>query len=395
MASEREWNLACEAVDGELTPERAAEFRAMVADSPEARVLHATLAEQARRLVELPRVAAPIGLFDAVMTGIGAAPVVSVPIVVAPVPLPKSRSMVGPIAIAAAAFVVVVIGSLNWSAPRQVVVNPAKLPQAHGFNPTPREVGPSPTVVLPKMSEVAPLPAPASVEVAELAPTPRPLSMPAVEGGVSFASGPRFVTLPIRTPLLAAVGELDSNPVASQIRDLAAGATVLRGDLFVADPHVALLALRPMLQAAGIELFANPGLFESDKSADGWAFYSEKLTEADRTRLFTALDQAGRAGKLPGATLHLYAATPADARDFRDLTGVDRGLWKPARHPDSASVTTDEVAETLRNRHKSVLIVPLAPAPRPTAILGAEVKAFWQKAHAAPSGAILIVCRGV
>ena len=385
MLSQRERELVHLALDGAASPEAARELRALVAGSPEARGYLAALTNQSRRLAELPRVPAPPGLFDAVMAGVGP-PVFGVPIVVTRTPIiprvprVRRRSALGPGLLAASLAAAAGVGLFALSQPPKKELAVAPKAADTGFDPRVPHAHPTP----PPPPQPAP-PAPPKVEVVEVAPAPRRVGPPpVVEGGVSFAARPTFLALAPRAPLLVPVGELGGDEVAARIRALAETEPVLRADLFVADPAAALRAAHAALDACGVAAFTPEALGESANARAGWALYSETLTADDRARLFAALGDAGA-----GGSLHLFAASHVDARDFRELTGIDRGFWKRPR--PAGSETAEQVATALRQRHKSALVVSTAPGAR----LGTEAKAFWNKAGPAPAGALLLVCRGL
>ena len=401
MLSERDRELVCLAVDGELTPGAAREFRALVAHSAEAHALHSALASQARRLAALPRHPAPPALLDAVLAGVAGPALFGAPIVVAPAPLiPLSprrarRSLVGPVAVAAGVLVAAGVGLFSLPQPPKpevAVTHPR--PKAEGFNPSPRVASPPHELaVAPPTPRAEPVPPP--LVLAEAAPPPRAVSEPvAVEGGVVFAPRPAFVTLTPHSPLLMPVADLDSPEVAARIRDFGGREAIVRADLFSPDPPATLDSLLAVLKSVGATPFGPADLLDKGrKSQGGWVFYSESLTADDRGKLLQALAKRARDAKSSGR-IHLFAATFPDARDFRELTGVERGFWnRPHAATAPATSTADQVAESLRKRYKSALVLPLAPGTRPFAVLGAEAKAFWLKAEAAPAGAVLIVCR--
>ncbi len=408
MLTDADRELVAAAVDGELTPATEPAFRALVAHSAEALALFHTLTMHARRLSSLPRRPAPPPLLPAVMAAVRDLPR-AVPSQLAP---PHRRTAAARWAVpvsAAGLFVAVAAGSF-WLAAREfrpdlrdvasgantvepIPVPPSPFPKSVPEADAPIEVAPEPRQ-MPAVRDAAVVAA-----AVEAAPMPRVQGDSDVLGGVRPEALPAFAAVEARVPVLAAVAEFDRPEVHARLVAELVRHPVCRLDLFVRDTPRAAELFQAAARVARVTLTTDAALADRlrKKQPAAWAVYTEALTADDIAELCDALAAQARTAGGGFGPAHLYPAGPADARDFRELIGVNRGLWKrPRTAQPLAADTAAQVTTPARKAVKPALMVPFQPVgQRPNPLLSAEVKAFWQKVEDPKTDAVplLIVVR--
>lgn len=403
MLTDADRELVAAAVDGELTPATEPAFRALVAHSAEALALFHTLTVHARRLAALPRCPAPPTLLPAVLAGVRDLPR-AVPSQLAPATRRTAASRWLMPASAAGLFFAAAAGSF-WLASREfrpaqtefagppVAVRPDSVPV-----PLPPPIAVVPPEVAPLPREVPPAREPAALAAAvEAAPMPRVQADPKVLGGSPFGVPPAFAVVEARVPILTTVAEFDRPDVRAKLLTELGRDPVYRLDLFVRDTSRAADLFQAAARSVEVTLVTDAALADRlrKKQPAAWAVYTEALTADDIVKLCDALAAQARAAGTTFGAAHLHPAGPSDAREFREVIGVERGLWKRPR-ASAQPVAVDTVDQVTAAVRKAALVIPFPPAgQRTNPLLSAEVKAFWQKAGEPWANAVplLIVVR--
>ena len=387
MLTEPQRQLIAAAVDGRLCPSDQLAFRGLLAESRDAVALFHSLQSQSARLAALPKVALPRGRSVKILEAIGRAVPPTAPSVVTRVVAPSRRSWL-PYAVAASTLVAVTSGSF-WLAqqpnrepvagrppansvavaPAQTVAqNPPTVPDAE--LPAPREVGP---VQLARV-EAEP--------VAELAPEPRGRLAADVVGSGVFQQRANLAALDVRLPILSAASKLDQPEVRQLTLAEFKSAPALRIDLFSRDTGRGVQALQVAAKAAGVTTTVDALTGERLKKSVplAYAFYVESLTPDDLTKLLDHVASLNReAGKdAPFGAAHVTPAGVAEARDVKELLGVEPNFLKRAPTPTAVNAATaDRVAVALTKPAKSAILLTFAPPGARTApATSSEVRAF-------------------
>ena len=386
MLTDPQRHLIAAAVDGRLTPSEQLAFRGLVAESRDALALFQTLQSQAARLSALPKVALPRGRSASILQAISQAVPPTAPAASPRVAVSAKRSWL-PYAVAASTLLAVSSGSfwLAQNAPREPVSS---------LLPTePVAVAPGLLVAqLPTASPPAELPAPreaapveiASIEpeavVVEVAPEPRVRPAGDIVGSGAFQQSANLAALDVRLPVLSAASKLDQPEVRNLMLAEFKAAPAVRIDLFSRDSLRGVQALQHAAKNAGVAVAVDGLTAERIKKnlPLAWAFYAEALTPDDLAKLLDQVATVNRdAGKdAPFGVAHVTAAGASEARDLKDLLGVEPSFLKRAATPVNAS-TVDRVAANLAKPGKTGIVLTYAPATARTApVASAEVRSF-------------------
>jgi hypothetical protein len=407
MLTDSERELLAAAVDGSLPPDREEAFRALLALNPAAVTLFTRLKSDSRRLRDLPRHPAPVGLAFAVARKVEALPKAT-PVATRNLPTELS-TRAGWVAYAVAASVLFAAAGISfWISVREDadatrrIVHKQQSPRPLDPDTGDVKVHTDPIVPDPKLlsapqhaarpytgeSELAVNPRPA-VTTPERAPFPRPTAGEVVGSRPESAPKP-FESVQARVPVLAPVAELDRDEVRALILHELGQDPAFRLDLFARDVPRAASLLRAAGQAAGVRITVEASAQERirKKVPTILAVYTEALSAEDITRLLTRLASRTRAAEKDGpvfTTAHLVPAQAADQRDLRELLGVDPGLWKAPPAGDSpksiTAGTAGELAAALdKDKDKDLqpaIMLTYMPVPfRVNPAASNEVKSF-------------------
>ncbi len=406
MLTDPQRHLIAAAVDGRLTPSDQLAFRGLVAESREALALFQTLQSQSTRLTALPKAALPSGRSSKILRALAqAVPPTATPVVTR-VAVPAKRSWL-PYAVAASTLLAVMSGSF-WLAQQ-----PNREPVSELLPTDPVAVAPALLVAqLPAVTPHPELPAPREVvpaqlarvepeAVVEVAPEPRARLAGDVVGSGAFQQRADLAALDVRLPVLTAAAKLDQPEVRQLTLAEFKAAPALRVDLFSRDSLRGVQALQVAAKAAGVTVAVDGLTGERIKAGApfAYAFYVECLTPDDLTKLLDHVALLSREGgkDTPFAAAHVTAAGAAEARDVKDLLGVEPNFPKRAATPTAVNATTaDRVALALAKPVKSGILLTFAPAAARTApATSAEVRNFVAtRAERKPvSTPVLIVVR--
>jgi hypothetical protein len=367
--------LIAAALDGPLPDAQDAEFRILLGESVEAVQFFQALQSQQNRLRALPKLAAPKALKNQIMSQLANAPR---PASLQPVLRPSKRTWL-PHAVAASTLLAVMAGSF-WFAQqgRQPTENQLaqSLPKASpDLKTQPIALAQSPEIprdVLPLPREITPSVAPREVVAIapEVAPEPRVRNAGDVVGSGAFAPDTRMTAVDIRLPVLALVSEFDTAETRTKLLAEVKNASALRLDLFARDSVKASEWLQATTKGL-IPLVVDPPTAERMKLNQplAWGIYTESLTGDDLPKLFDAIATANRSQESARSLTvgHLSAAQASDAKDLRELLGVDVGLLK--RPKPAANSTVNQLSATLGKNAKSGVVFTFLPTAFRTGLL--------------------------
>ncbi len=385
MLTDPQRHLIAAAVDGRLTPSEQHAFRGLVAESRDALALFQTLQSQAARLSAMPKAQLPRDRTAKILQAVAQAVPPTARPVTPRVPVPAKRSWL-PYAVAASTLLAVSSGSFWFAQTREPV---CKLP-----HPDSSEVTPSVAVAqLPTVTPDAELPAPREVApaqlavvepevIVEVAPEPRVRQAGDIVGSGAFQQRPNLAALDIRLPVLTAASKLDSPEVRQLTLAEFKAAPALRIDLFSRDSLRGVQALQVAAKNAGVAVAVDGLTAERIKKSLplAWAFYAESLTPDDLAKLLDQVAVLNRdAGKdAPFGATHVTAAGVSEARDLKELLGVEPAFLKRAATPVALNASTaDRVAANLAKPGKAGVLLTFSPASARTApAASAEVRGY-------------------
>ena len=387
MLTDPQRHLIAAAVDGRLTPSEQLAFRGLVAESRDALALFQTLQSQTARLSALPKVALPRGRSASILQAIAQAVPPTAPAVTPRVAVPSKRSWL-PYAVAASTLLAVSSGSfwLAQNTPREPVANllpaepvalapgllVAQLPAAPQLVELPAPVEPSPV----DLARVEP------ETVAEVAPEPRVRPAGDIVGSGAFQQSANLAALDVRLPVLTAASKLDLPEVRQLTLAEFKAAPAVRIDLFSRDSLRGVQALQVAAKNSSVVVAVDGLTAERIKKnlPLAWAFYAEALTPDDLAKLLDQVAILNRdAGKdAPFGAAHVTAAGASEARDLKDLLGVEPSFMKRAATSVAVNTSTvDRVAANLAKPGKAGIVLTYAPATARTApVASAEVRSF-------------------
>ena len=422
--------LISAAIDRELSPDETRQVRELLKASPEARAFYNQLKADRDRLRGLLPVPPPADLHDRIMARLPQAAPLSTPAPAGARRNGVSRHLV-PVALAASLLISLTAASFWYfsrpndsigpdGSPSQVVQRPSSdtnqasdgwagiLPREQGVLP------PAPPIVEPPHEPVAKSSDPPLID--DSIPPPRAVQSPPRD---TFAFPPVPPVAPfdlarVRVPFLASVAELGRDDVSQALLEDLSFHPAVRVDLFSSDPGRGADLFRAAAKAQGLTLFADPSVSDRIKRKQGTAYlvYFESLTPAEVRSLLLALASAdGKNKSRVFETLHLSTAVATDAKELKELLGIDPGLWK--RPPDRkdeppldpkkpiSSGTADEVARNLtapsaKAAPKPAMLLTFGPdIARVHPAMSAEIKKYLsqrgpRKDHAIP---VMIVIR--
>lgn len=390
MLTDADRELITAAVDGALDDRREPAFRALVADSAEAAGLFHQLQAHARRLRELRRLPAPLGLADDVRVRVRGLPDI--------IPSTRRRVVAGrpswlTYSVAASLFLAVTAGSFWY------VGQAGREPEARALRRAlPATTGGSETVaaVVPQGTPVEVIAAPRAVTAVavlptplfpEAAPTPRSVASGDVVGGSPAVESAALTTIEVRLPLRATVADLDRADLTARVASELARDPAFRLDLFVHDPLRAAEVFQITAKAAGLDLVVDAAAQDrlKKKLPTSWAVYTEALSAEEIAGFLAQLAARTKAADPTPvfASAHLFPAQAPEQRDLRDLLGVDPGLGKrtKAAVPKSVSSgTIDQVTSALQKTgdKPAIFLSFHPPAARMPAGASKEVKAYLE-----------------
>ena len=383
MLTEPQRLLVASAVDGRLSPADESAFRALVVESRDALSLFQTLQTQSARLRALPRAALPAARAAELLRAIANVPApVAPPVLVRPGRRPVRELL--PYAVAASTLFAVATASFlaSNSAANRRAAETAHLPVlprvAHTAVLPTRADEPAeefaPREVTPPAIARADVPAPD-----EVAPAPRVQLTGEVVGSGVFQQPASLTALDVRLPLLTSASKLDHPETRRLTAAEFAAAPALRLDLFSRDTARAAHALQAAAAAVGVTLAVDGLTAERLKKGLplAWAAYTESLTPAQTLKWLDQVAVMNReAGTdAPFGSAHLTPATAADARELRDLLGVETAFGK--RPPAGPATTADQVALSLTKPTHAALLLTFGPAAaRTPPAASVEVRAY-------------------
>jgi hypothetical protein len=403
MLTDAQLGLLTAAADGELAPAEREDLRALLADSAEARAVHARLLDDSGRLKALPVVPPPAGLKARVMARVAELPAPYRPVVRRPAAArrPERRSWT-PAAVAASLLFAAGAGSFVFfrlqDAGRDAAHRsperdlPTTSPSARvPSDPRPPKVGPPRSPQTPQdPADVAP-PRPAPPDVA-VAPDPRPAPSDVL------AAPPlppvRFDHADIRVPFLRPLADLAGEEARRQFAEELGRDPAVRVDLFARDPSRAVAVVRDAAKAAGLTLYVDATSRErlAKGQANAVAVYTDSLTPAEAAALFgkLAAEDAKISPRVFGSA-HATPVTDAENKTMKDLLGIDPGLLKrPAADRGEkgadptkplAAGTADQVVKAVAGKgEKAAVVLTWTPTTARTAPgASAELKQYLAK----------------
>lgn len=409
MLAENLKELISAALDGELTPDEMRQVRELLWESAEARALYNQLKADRDRLRGLLPVPPPADLCDRVMARLPETGPLATP---APAPARRRLRRLIPVGLAASLLLGITAASF-WHFSRQGEGGPDS-PPAMVQTPTtdpgpavnrkwvevlPREQGmlpPRPPVVEPPREKNADSTEPPESLVIDSIPPPRPVDDPPSKA-LAFPPVPPvapFELARVRVPFLAGVAELTREDVGQSLLDDLELHAAARINLFASDPGRGVELFRAAAKAQGVTIFADPSIADriKRKQATAYVVYLECLNAAEVRALLVALANAdARSKERTFDTLHLSTAAATDAKELKEVLGLDPGLWKrpagnkgDARDPKKpiSSGTADEVAKNLaapagKAPAKPAMLLALSPdAARIHPAASAELKKY-------------------
>lgn len=381
MTSDDLLPLLTAAVDGELTPAEAARFDRLLAESADACGRYARLKADRRRLQGLPQALAPDGLRARVLAALP----VATP---RPARTPPRRTVA---ALGLAAAVSVAVSVSVFLAARK----PPATGDVAGRSPRPKATErPVLRPPQPKADALAPAPRPAAEAVA-VAPGPVLLDVPprpVVREVDAFPPLPAAVLpdpIRVRVPFLARLADLGREDARQTLADELGRGGAVRVDLFTKDVGRGVELLQSAAREAGVTVQADAGVGDKLKRRLGTAYllYTEALTAAEVGDLLAKLAAGDAAGPTRAFdAVHVVPAGPAEAKDGRDLFGVDPFPGRKAAgkgadgdpQPLSAG-TADEVVRRVAGKgaDKPAVLVAYHPvAQRTPPAKSGEVKQY-------------------
>lgn len=414
MLTDADYELITAGVDGELSPDREAAFRALLGREADAVALFAHLKGDSRRLRALPRHPAPPGLANTVV-----ARVVALPRATPFAPRPTTRRAPNrvswvPYAVTASLLLAVSAVSFWVSLHEEAddadrLVQQQRLPRHHDpaerlahspavpAEPGP-ELGPSPRRSLPEDGQDNSRLAvrPRAIEVGpEAAPFPRPSEVGNLSGSPPVGLAVPFESVEARLPVLASVSELDRKEVRDRVVAELGRDPAFRLDLFVKDVPRAATVFQAAARASGLAIAVEPTAQNRlrKKLPTALAVYTDALTPEEVAKLLAVLARRDRADKSGPAftTAHLVPIQAAEQRDLRDLLGVDLGIGK-RKVVGSKPVSTPTVSEKDNVAKPAVMLTYLPAAFRVSPSTSKEVRSFLdRRTEHKPAGVPLLI----
>lgn len=413
MLSDHDRELICAAVDGQLSIEQESEFRTIIAESAAALQLYQVLQSHARRIQALPVHPAPQELWSNVMAQVRSLPTPK-PIVT---PRPAAEKPVGYVHyIVAASLFIGVTASAFWFASDQQ--HPRVATNQRKASPATIPVEREKSIVDPVIAQAVPenlLPAPRLVETPrqapvvvakleptpELAPAPHPHVSQDVIGAATLTERSPLTAVNIRTPFLANVSELDGQDTKQRLREELSHDAAYRIDLFASDTQRAATIFQNVCKKAQINVSTDAVAQErmKKKLPSAWVIYVESLDADELTTLFAALATQSRADDKPSVfnAAHCFPTQLPDARDMKELFGIDLGMGKRQKsNTGKPASTIDQVASALQKHTKSAMMLTYLPAAgRTNPNQSAEIQSFLAKREDRKPGSVpmMIVIR--
>lgn len=385
MLPDASLNLLTAAADGELSPNQRALLARLLAESEEARLVHAELCRDAERLREMPRLVAPIDVSAVVLRRVRR---------VSPAVVPaRRRSPVRWLVPTLAAGVLSVAGLATLRAPEP---NGQRPPEEVAVAPrgTP---GPVPT------SRPEPIPEPAALVRAEPVPAPRladsprvaPADAPALVAAEPARPRPADALLsparpagePLQAveatlPLILETAELARPEGRARLAALVTRGPAVRVEWFTREPGILRERMAKSLRAAGDDVLVEPAL--ADRLRRGLPAQPAVLLDGlGRDRLLALLETLADGGALSGRVVvtgfvpsdyaELAAHLGVPAAQLRRGTGLRQSPARPEVVPGAplAGSTASQLAQGLarpatkdapRKAYYEFLFAPARPA---------------------------------
>jgi len=426
MLTDVERELITAAVDGELTPDREAVFRRLLAESTAALALYDTLCLDRDCLRQLPRVPAPKALVTGVMSRVRQTP----PTVAPARPAPHPRQPVWlPVSLAASLFLCVGGASFlffrSQAAADRIVAQGDALPSD--------ATAPLPIVASPSVARSEPLP-----HHREVSPAPRPAKEERIASDQVRPSEPKHETVPpngpvpgdvlaspiaselpafqavqIRLPVLLPVGDLATEDAARRISAELGREPAYRIDVFTNDPHATAEALVAAGKAVNLSIAVDAVAHERLrlKLPFSWAVAVDSLTPTEVAAWLAATNRHASSTASPGrstGTVHIVPAGTVEQKEWKELVGTEAPWAKANRAettigPRSVSAgTADQVTSSLqrsgsagKHQHGGLLVTYLPREGRVNAALSKEIKQFGERRGDRKPGSVslLVVIR--
>jgi hypothetical protein len=379
MLSDAEKMLVTAGVCGHLSQPEKAELRVLLDDNAEAKKLYKALCKDRDRLAALPKAPAPESVWANVMARVQSGPIV------VPPKLPAGKGA-GWLPYAVAALLLVAAGGAVYLAVADrtqrhdvaVKTPPAPLP-----DPSAAFVAAADGVANTKVPEIVGPPKPDTVvakatpRIAESAPAPRSV----IRRDPFTAAVPNpvvFATVDARLPVLFPVADAADAELGRKVKAEFAAGHALRLDLFAKDTHRAADLFRTAVGAGGTTLLVDAVTQEllKRKQRLAWAVYSETLTSKDVLEILKRLAAAD--AKNPAADIwtsgHLSAASSTDAKEAKDLFGIDTTTWKKAKATGPVPAPTEPVSAGTADQIAAKLAKPSAATAIMTTFLPTSLR---------------------
>ena len=379
--SEHELDLLTAGVDGELPRRDAAELRALLKSRPDAVSLFQQFKSDASSLRELPKPAAPKGMASAILARL--------PVTAPTRPTSDRRRVWLPAAVAACLLFTVCSGSylfFNVRGQRAVAQGvrdqlPALAPNVAATEPDQDSVVLAKAKPGPRVPQQNGKPGPEAQpldtnslaqtpKAPELAPAPRAVPVDALGAGILDHIKP-LISAEIHLNAMFDAADFGTKDVqASLLKELNRD-PAFRLDLFGKTPAAGYDALQKAAKAVGIAVMVDAKTQDllNRKVPVNLAMYTEALTPAEVAALLAELAKQVKATN-PHAIgrTHLIPAGAVEARDARELLGVDLQLLKTPRvgqandpKPLSADTLT-KVTGAVKKNDKPALVLAYLPS---------------------------------
>lgn len=394
MLSDDQLNLLTAAVDGELPAFEQLRLERLLARSAEARALLQRLQADSARMKQPPLLVPPVNFATRVLARLpGNQPrVLKFP----------ARGYRRYVPLAAAACLLLGIAASSFWFFQQPDPGHAGVAKK---GPTRALPNPKLTDVLPPNNEhVSSRPGPDAT--ADAIPAPREVTAVAIElipepravdrdliGSPLLPVVPALDLVEIRIPFLVAAADFDRDDVRQKLLDEFGRDAAFRIDLFVKDPVRAAEVFQAAAKSEKVTVHtdATTNAFLKKKMPASTVVYAECFTAAELHELLTRM--AATDAKSPNPvfeTFHVTPAVTADARELRDLLGIDPVLWKRQPGPAPAdpkpinSGTGDQVAKALttpanKAGEKHAVMLTYTPAARTPPMASKELKSYIEK----------------
>lgn len=380
MLTAADRTLVSHAVDGSLSASDAAKLRLLLDHSREARRLYRTLRREREALRQLPAHKAPETLLPAVMACVAECnPFETIPSTTHS--RRPRRSLLHYIVAASviAAFSAGVLWSVRTIQHQSLIQEQARaLPRVDDAAES-RER--EPQVVLSRIPQLEPDvdPMPEVAALPETAPEPRqPLERPPAVFGAPPKPPLKLESVLVKLPLVASMKDLANDNVRKQVQAELARGGPARIDLFTSDAFKAAELLVATGRAAGVNVILDASAQERlrHRTTTTWLVYTEALTPEQATAWLVKL---AAADANVFQNLHLPANSAQDAKDLKDLLGLDAARTKAGTAKPVSEGTLGEISSSMVKEKAAILVSYLPATVRSTPSQSRDVKAWLER----------------